>query len=79
MQINLNQKEVEIAIIDFISKSIPMDNKTIHVSLTTGRKGNGTTATINIDEDVPTPLHVAGEGSADELNLVEDGSIFNQG
>lgn len=74
MKIHLNQVEVIEAITEYVSKAVPTDNKNVLVTLIAGRKGNGTTASIDIGEtadDVETPLLTAVEDT--------DPNIFSQG
>jgi hypothetical protein len=75
MKIHLNQSEVIDAITEYVSKAIPTENKSVLVTITAGRKGNGTTASIDIGES-----EVEEEVEVPTLTAVEDTdeSIFNQ-
>jgi len=58
MQITLNQKEIETAIINFVgSQGISITGKHVDVTLVAGRGPSGMSASIDISNDDPTPVN----------------------
>lgn len=82
MQIQLNQVELETAVVDFIQKQgISLVDKSVTVTFTQGRKdGNGTTADVeieprNINTESRVPEKPAEVDSADEPVIIQDAEV----
>jgi len=69
MQITLNQKEIESAIINFINaKGDYIQGRQTEITLIAGRGGNGMSATINVlDNDKSYPIYTPNAVTADNV------------
>ena len=82
MQIQLNQIELETAVVDFIQKQgISLADKSVTVTFTQGRKdGNGTTADVEIEPCIVStesrvPSKPAEVDIADEPDIIQNAEV----
>jgi len=66
MDITLNSKEIESALIDYISDAISLEGKTLEVTMVAGRGANGHSAIISINKTTET---TATSGSSTTPNV----------
>ena len=76
MQIHLKQREIEEALKGFISnQGISLAGKSIKVEFTSGRKDNGLSAELTIEDLVVTP---EAQEPTEDAPLVKPASLFNK-